>query len=162
MRLKKRLLFIPVLFILLQNTCVVFAQTPVTRKIAPGVFFYLGDEMQQKSANCTWIVFKDFVLAIDANYPWGAEEILSEIRKTTDRPVKFVVNTHYHHDHTFGNYIFAEAGAAIISSSATAEEMRTLGQYEWDHGSDYSGRNMKGHKRQFPTITFDSKMVFDD
>jgi len=138
------------------------AQSKPVREIAPGVYYYFGDEKQQKSANCTWIVFKDYVLAIDANYPWGAEEILQEIRKTTSKPVKFVFNTHYHHDHTFGNAIFADAGATIVSTAKTAEEMRSLGQYEWDHGSGYSGRNMKGYRREFPSLLFNDTIVFDD
>lgn len=139
-----------------------FAQSRPVRELAPGVFYYFGDEAQQKSANCTWIVFKDYVLAIDANYPWGAEEILNEIRKTTGKPVRFLFNTHYHHDHTFGNARFAEAGATIVSTHKTAEEMRSLGQYEWDHGTEYSGRNMKGFARAYPTLTFDQQLVFDD
>ena len=138
------------------------AQSKPVRELAPGVYYYFGDEKQQKSANCTWIVFKDYVLAIDANYPWGAEEILQEIRKTTSKPVKFVFNTHYHHDHTFGNAIFADAGATIVSTAKTAEEMRSLGQYEWDHGSGYSGRNMKGYRREFPSLLFNDTIVFDD
>jgi cyclase len=139
-----------------------FAQAPLVRELAPGVYYYFGDESKQKSANCTWIVFKDYVLAIDANYPWGAEEILTEIQKTTDKPVRFVFNTHYHHDHTFGNSHFVNAGATIVSTQETAEEMRTLGRYEWDHGSEYSGRSMKGYRREFPSLTFDQKLIFDD
>src|SRR5260221_6763600 len=71
------------------------AQTRPVRELAPGVFYYFGDELQQKSANCLWIVFKDYVLAIDANYAWGAEEIITAGRKTTARPIRLVFNTHY-------------------------------------------------------------------
>ncbi|CAA9525469.1 MAG: hypothetical protein AVDCRST_MAG96-3185 [uncultured Segetibacter sp.] len=151
-----------VFFLVLLSASPAFAQRRPVRELAPGVFYYFGDELQQKSANCTWIVFKDYVLAIDANYPWGAEEILQEIRKTTDRPVRFVFNTHYHHDHTFGNCVFADAGATIVSTRKTADEMHTYGQYEWEHGSEYSGRNIKGFRREFPTLTFDKQLVFDD
>lgn len=136
------------------------AQSKPVKEIAPGVFYYFGDESKQKSANCTWIVFKDYVLAIDANYPWGAEEILQEIKKTTDKPIRFVFNTHYHHDHTFGNANFADAGATVVSTAKTAEEMRTLGQYEWNHG--YSPRDMKGYRREYPTLLFNDTLVFDD
>jgi cyclase len=136
------------------------AQNPSVRELAPGVFYYFGDELQQKSANCTWIVFKDYVLAIDANYPWGAEEILQEIKKTTNKPIRFVFNTHYHHDHTFGNVNFVDAGATVVSTAKTAEEMHTLGQYEWEHG--YSPRDMKGYRREFPTLLFNDTIVFDD
>jgi cyclase len=136
------------------------AQSNLVKELAPGVFYYYGDEEQQKSANCTWIVFKDYVLAIDANYPWGAEEILQEIKKTTNKPVRFVFNTHYHHDHTFGNANFVDAGAIVVSTAKTAEEMHTLGQYEWDHG--YSPRDMKGYRREYPTLLFNDTIVFDD
>ena len=46
-----------------------FAQPLLVRELAPDVFYYFGDELQKKSANCVWIVFKEYVLAIDANYP---------------------------------------------------------------------------------------------
>src|ERR1039458_8340917 len=85
-------------------------QDPIVRQLAPGVFYYWGDELQQKSANCVWVVFRDYVLAVDANYPWGAQEILAEIKKTTGKPVRFLFDTHYHDDHTMGNSVFGDAG----------------------------------------------------
>jgi cyclase len=137
-----------------------FSQTQNVRELAPGVYFYLGDELQGKSANCLWIIFSDYVLVIDANYPWGSKEIMEEIRKTTNRPVKFVFNTHYHHDHSFGNCVFVDSGASIVSTKETAAEMRTLGQLEWDQ--NYSGRNLKQYRREFPSLTFDQHLVFED
>ena len=137
------------------------AQQP-PRQLAKDVYYYFGDEKRQMSANCVWIVFKDYVIAIDANYPWGAEEIIRAIKKTTDKPIRFVFNTHYHHDHTFGNAVFVDSGATVVSTKTTAQEMRTLGQYEWDHGSDYSNRDMTGRRREFPSLTFDSLIAFDD
>jgi len=138
----------------------VVAQTRPVRELAPGVFFYFGDELQHKSANCLWIVFKEYVLVIDANYPWGATEILQEIRKTTTKPVRFVFNTHYHHDHSFGNCVFVDSGAAIISTIEAADEMKTLGKREWDQ--NYGGQSMAKYRREFPSIIFDDRLVFDD
>ena len=136
------------------------AQKPIVKELAPDVYYYFGDELQKKSANCLWVVFRDYVVAIDANYPWGAEEIIREIRKTTTKPIRYVFNTHYHHDHTFGNGIFVDSGATIVSTKETAAEMKTLGQREWDEG--WGGRSMKGYRREFPTLTFDQRLVFDD
>lgn len=138
------------------------AQSRPVRQLAPGVFYYFGDELQKKSANCLWVVFKDYVLVVDANYPWGAEEIIQEIKKTTTKPVRFVFNTHYHHDHTFGNSVFVDSGAVVVASQETAAEMKSLGQVEWNRGTAYSGRNMQSYRREFPTLTFDRKLVFDD
>ena len=137
-----------------------FAQTKPVRELAPGVYFYFGDDLQHKPANCVWVVFKDYVLVIDANYPWGAIEIMREIRKTTTKPVRFVFNTHYHHDHSFGNCVFADSGATIVSTTETANEMKTLGRLEWDQ--NYSGQSLRGFRQEFPSMTFDNRLVFDD
>src|ERR1700743_1499957 len=72
------------------------AQSRPVQQLAPDVYFYWGDEMQGKSANCLWVVFKDYVLAVDATYPWGEEEIIQEIRKPTPKPIRFLFDTHYH------------------------------------------------------------------
>ncbi len=144
----------------LLTTKAAFPQTQNVRELAPGVYFYLGDELQGKSANCLWIVFRDYVLVIDANYPWGSKEIMEEIRKTTNRPIKFVFNTHYHHDHSFGNCVFVDSGAFIVSTKETAADMRTLGQREWDQ--NYSGRSLKEYRREFPSLTFDQQLIFED
>ncbi len=138
----------------------VFSQTRSVSELAPGVFYYFGDELQHRSANCLWVVFNEYVLVIDANYPWAAREILQEIRKTTSKPVRFVLNTHYHHDHSFGNGVFADAGATIVSTSAAADEMKTLGKKEWNE--NYSGQPLDGYRQVFPSMTFDSRLVFDD
>lgn len=90
----------------------------------------------------------------------GAEEIIREIRKTTSMPIRFVFNTHYHHDHSFGNCVFVDSGATIVSTKETADEMRTLGQKEWDQ--NYSGQSLQGYRREFPSMTFDQHLVFDD
>jgi cyclase len=137
-----------------------FAQTKPVRELAPGVFYYFGDELQHRSANCLWIVFKDYVLVIDANYPWAAKEIIEEIRKTTAKPVRFVFNTHYHHDHSFGNCVFVDSGATIVSTNEAAIEMKTLGQREWDQ--NYSGQSLKEYRREFPSLVFSDSLVFDD
>jgi glyoxylase-like metal-dependent hydrolase (beta-lactamase superfamily II) len=137
-----------------------FGQTKPIRELAPGVYFYYGDELQKKSANCVWIVFSEYVLVIDANYPWGATEIIREIRKTTGKPIRFVFNTHYHHDHSFGNCVFVDSGATIISTKETAAEMKTRGRREWDE--NWSGRSLEGYRREFPSVTFDERLEFDD
>ncbi len=130
------------------------------RELAPGVYYYFGDELQKKPANCVWIVFTDYVLVIDANYPWGAKEIIQEIRKTTPKPIRFVFNTHYHQDHSFGNCVFVDSGATIVSTKVTAAEMKTHGRREWDE--NWGGRSLEGYRREFPSMTFSDSLVFDD
>ena len=49
-----------------------------------------------------------------------ARELLAEIRELTDVPVRWVVNTHAHFDHTYGNAVFSEAGATSFAQENTA------------------------------------------
>ena len=76
------------------------AQVRSVQQIAPGVFTRIGDRDARQPANSSWIEFRDFVVVIEANTPWGIRDILPEIRKTTSKPVRYVFDTHYHWDHT--------------------------------------------------------------
>ena len=82
--------------------------------MAPGVWFQQFNDIEKLGSNKSWIIFDDFVLVIDTGFPKGAEEALANIRQTTDKPIRFAVDTHYHADHSFGNGVFAKAGATII------------------------------------------------
>ena len=148
---------------------------PVTQ-IAPGVFVWQGDTNIRRPANCTWVIFKDYVLVIDANFPWGAREILPEIKKTTAKPIRFLFNSHYHSDHSFGNGVFMAEGATIVASRETGLESRDkLG----DVASGILSRGARpdatvydkeaaaetranGYKVEHPTLLFEGRMAFDD
>src|SRR4029077_8091324 len=54
-----------------------------------------------------------------------ARDLLAEIHKITSLPVRFVVNTHYHLDHTGGNAVFAQAGAIIVAQRNLRGWLRT-------------------------------------
>ena len=58
-------------------------QLELVREIAPGVFVRLAEPDKKIIANAGWVVFRDYVLVIDANYPWGARAIVADLRKTT-------------------------------------------------------------------------------
>jgi cyclase len=138
-----------------------WAQTNRVKELAPGVFFWQGDPDQRQPANCTWVVFKDYVLVIDANFPWGARDILPKIKATTNKPIRFVFDTHYHSDHTFGNSIFTDAGASIVCSEVCAEELRTKGAKGFANWND-KAHPLTGAHFEPATITFSDGMVFDD
>jgi cyclase len=133
-----------------------------TRELAPGVWMWQGDREAREPANCGWVEFKDYVLVIDANFPWGAKKILPEIRRTTKKPLRFVFNTHYHGDHAYGGSLFTDQGAAILCSEDCAAESRTKGQAGWDKNSESGAFSLKPYHLAHPTITFPRKMVLDD
>lgn len=146
-------------------------------ELAPGVYYWQGDTTIRRPANCTWVLFKDYVVVIDANFPWGAREILPEIRKTTNLPIRFVFNTHYHADHAFGSGIFRDAGATIVCSRACGVESRTKGEADWQsqvfrraespNASEHdravaAETRAKGYRLEHPTLLFEDRMAFDD
>ncbi|MGE3803899.1 MAG: NAD(P)-dependent oxidoreductase [Gemmataceae bacterium] len=140
------------------------------KEVAPGVFFrYSSISATDKSvvfggSNHTWIVFEDYVLVIDANFPKEARDVIAAIRKTTDKPIRYVMDTHHHGDHAYGNAEFAKAGATIISSRNTARWLREKGNKEFaDAGKGPMGRaDIRNSTLKQPTIVFDEKLVFDD
>ena len=88
-------------------------QNTAVRELAPGVYFWQGDHVLKQPANCTWVIFKDYVLVIDANFPGPAREIIPQIRKTTPKPIRFLFDTHWHSDHSGGNGVYIQEGAAV-------------------------------------------------
>jgi len=67
------------------------------------------------------LVGDEGVLVVDTQYAPMSDKIFAAIGTMTDKPVRHVVNTHWHHDHTGGNENFAEAGAVVVAH----EKLRT-------------------------------------
>ncbi len=128
------------------------------RELAPGVFYWQGDRDRQVQTNVGWVVFRDYVFVIDANFPWGAREILPAIRKSTSKPLRFVFNTHYHADHAYGNVVFSEAGAAVVSTRECAEESRGKGLRDVQNQAKARATEPLVH----PSVLFENTLVFDD
>ena len=87
------------------------AQTyPVTQgktykfeKIADGVYYATGGF---GSNNVVIVNDQDVLVVDDGTTPAAARAFLEDIKKITNKPVRYVVNTHFHYDHTDGNSVF--------------------------------------------------------
>lgn len=150
-------------------------QSPVlkfneVKELAPGVFFRYSSisatdpKVKFGGSNHTWVVFDDYVVVIDANFPEGAEECLAAIKKTTDKPVRYVLDTHHHGDHAYGNAVFAKAGASIIAQLHCSKWLRDKGAKEFaDAGKGPNGRkDVADSTLKIPSVVFDDKLVLDD
>ncbi len=140
------------------------------KEIAPGVFFrYSSISATDKTvpfggSNNTWIVFEDYVVVIDANFPKEAGDVIEAVRKTTKKPIRYVFDTHHHGDHSYGNAVFGEAGASIIAQANCARLLRVNGPKEFaDAGKGKTGRKDVADSRlKVPNVIFDDKLVLDD
>ena len=140
------------------------------KEIAPGVFFRYSDirvpfeEATFGGSNNIWIVFEDYVLVFDANFPKEAGDVVAAIRKTTDKPIRYVLDSHHHGDHSYGNAVFAKAGATVIAQTNCARLLRVNGPQEFaDAGKGKTGRkDVAASYLKVPDLIFDEKLVFSD
>ncbi|MBL8806229.1 MAG: MBL fold metallo-hydrolase [Rhodospirillales bacterium] len=76
-----------------------------------------------------FVVTKDGVIATDPvayGKPDGGRQYLAEIRKVTDKPVKYVVYSHHHYDHIAGGRAFKEAGAVFVAHENVTKRLKPL------------------------------------
>jgi glyoxylase-like metal-dependent hydrolase (beta-lactamase superfamily II) len=92
------------------------------RKEPPGLMF---------NANSVLIINDDDVVVVDTNItPSSAKEVLAALRKLTKKPVKYVINTHWHPDHISGNQVYRDAfpGVEFIAQETTLKDLPAVGE----------------------------------
>ncbi len=99
-------------------------------KLADGVYGFVWKGLLENpiNGNSLFIVNDRDVVVVDtSNFPSTARVMLAELRKLTDKPVRYVVNTHWHDDHHSGNFVFREAypGVEIVAHKDTRADMLT-------------------------------------
>jgi glyoxylase-like metal-dependent hydrolase (beta-lactamase superfamily II) len=97
-------------------------------QIADGVYqFITAPDGYVPNGNSVVIVNENDVLVFDTfSRPSTARTVVAEIRKITDKPVRYVVNSHWHPDHWSGNEVYAREfpGLEIVASEETRQLMR--------------------------------------
>jgi cyclase len=118
----------------------------VTEKLAPNLYSLHGsaglDPAHPDAAGGRVAVLfgSDGVLMVDTEDPQLAAKTLDTIRTFTSAPIKIVVNSHIHPDHTGGNAFFAKQGAVIFSQENLRDEMLSPpGQGNADRARDFAG-----------------------
>jgi phosphoglycerate dehydrogenase-like enzyme/glyoxylase-like metal-dependent hydrolase (beta-lactamase superfamily II) len=139
------------------------------KEIAPGVFFRYSAISPTNpkifgGSNNIWVIFEDYVVVIDANFPREAGDVIKAIRKTTKKPIRYVFDTHHHGDHSYGNAVFAQEGASVIAQTNCARLLRVDGPKDFRNaGRGPNGRkDVRESKLKMPDISFDKKLVLDD
>src|SRR5215470_13492143 len=101
------------------------------RPMADGVYAAIAKPAYKVNCNAAIILLGDSVLVVDTHSkPSAARALIEQIKKLTDKPVRYVVNTHFHWDHYQGNEAYPSswpAGVEIISSAATRDNIEHRG-----------------------------------
>jgi len=144
------------------------SQTDTVRELAPGVFFHEGDLRGKGHCNNGWVVFDDYVLVIDANFPSGAQQVIQKIKAQTTKPIRFAFDTHHHGDHAYGNQVWADNGGTIVAHENVLSEMRkyetglfgrTPGRWE---ESAKQREDVRVARLKPPSLLYRDVMIFDD
>jgi cyclase len=93
----------------------------VIRREAPSLWF---------NPNTVFIIGQKDVIVVDTNISSDyTRQVLAELKKITDKPVKYVINTHWHEDHIIGNRVYREAfpNVQFIGHRSTLTDLPSIG-----------------------------------
>jgi glyoxylase-like metal-dependent hydrolase (beta-lactamase superfamily II) len=111
--------------------------------------------LEGEGGNIAASVGEDGIVIVDDQFAPLAEKIQAALKnlKITDKPVRFVINTHYHGDHTGGNEPFANAGSTLIAQENVRKRLETGGT--GGNGSSMKFDSKAAPKGALPVITFE-------
>ena len=102
-------------------------------KVAEGIYYVTASGTMTVGANSPIILTDTEALVVDSEItPAAARALVADLKAVTDKPVKYVVDSHYHYDHAFWNQVFA-ADAQVIGHENTRKRLlgNTMAEYTY-------------------------------
>lgn len=111
--------------------------------------------LEGEGGNIAASVGEDGIVIVDDQFAPLADKIQAALKnlKITDKPVRFVINTHYHGDHTGGNEPFANSGSTVIAQDNVRKRLETGGTA--GNGGSIKMEVKPAPKGALPVITFE-------
>ena len=126
----------------------------ITEKLGPNVYMLTGSSgIDPSHEDATGgrigvLAGPDGILMIDSQYAQLGEKVLAAVKKIDSGPIRYLVNTHIHRDHTAGNAFFARQGAVIFAREELRDGMVRLSQ------APNAASNPVANPAGFPVITY--------
>ena len=138
-------------------------------EIAPGVFVHQGRvEMQSPEnegdmANAGFVVGGESVAVIDTlGSVVVGERLRNAVRAVTDKPIRYVINTHMHPDHVFGNAVFKEDAPVFVANHKLARGLGSRAERYLATSKRMLGKEaFQGIEVVLPTLAVDDKLSLD-
>lgn len=108
--------------------------------------------LEGAGGNIAASVGQDGIVIVDDQFAPLAEKIQAALKGITDKPVRFIINTHYHGDHTGGNEPFSNAGSTVIAQDNVRKRLESGGTA--GNGGSIKIENKPANKAALPIITF--------
>ncbi len=135
---------------------------PGFHKVKDGIYVYAPD---QTTTTCSIVVTQEGVVMIDScNNPLDSRKMLAAVKKVTDKPIRFLIDTETHNDHTGGHFLFSPP-ATIINHEGAGEAMRK--DFDPKRVETLAARSpemreaVQGYKMIAPHIEYKNKMTIN-
>ena len=145
------------------------AEGMAVSEVAPGIFVHQGRyELQSPQnrgdmANASFVVGSDAVAVIDTlGSAVAGRELRNAIRAVTDKPIRYVINTHMHPDHVFGNAAFKEDNPAFVGHYKLARGLATRAdRYLAINKQMLGDEAFEGTEIILPTLAVEDSLALD-
>jgi cyclase len=100
----------------------------------------------EKGGTIAYLITKEGIAVVDSQFPEQSEHLIGALKKTSEQPIQYLINTHHHGDHSGGNIAFKGKVKNVVAHANSAQNQRAVAE-----------KQNSVDKNLFPDLTFTDK-----